>query len=57
MGKIIFQYSKSHVYAHAYVHRRDVAKQAKIEAREEQEALKDFYEQEKGIVYGPGIAD
>ena len=57
MGKIIFQYSKSHVYAHAYVHRRDVAKQAKIEAREEQETLKDFYGQEKGIVYGPGIAD
>ncbi|XP_071575445.1 uncharacterized protein [Temnothorax nylanderi] len=56
--------------AHAYVHRRDeariarserrlsdVVKQARIEAREEQAALNNFYEQEEGVVYGPGIAD
>jgi len=56
--------------AQAYVHHRDqaridrserrssdFAKQARIEAREEQAALQDFYEAEEGVLYGPGIAD
>lgn len=34
-----------------------VAKQARIDNREEQMALQDFFEEEEGQLYGPGIAD
>ncbi|XP_066599941.1 uncharacterized protein [Prorops nasuta] len=56
--------------ANAYVQHRDearmarserrlsnVAKEARIAARMEQAALKEFQELEEGVLYGPGIAD
>lgn len=56
--------------AHTYVEKRDekrisrserrvsdVVKKARIDSRAEQSALKEFQEEEEGILYGPGIAD
>ncbi|CAB3252834.1 unnamed protein product [Arctia plantaginis] len=56
--------------AHTYVEKRDekrisrserrvsdVVKQARIDSRAEQSALKEFQEEEEGILYGTGIAD
>lgn len=36
---------------------RDVVKQARIAKREDEAALRDFQEEEEGLLYGPGIAD
>lgn len=35
----------------------DVVKQARIAKREDRAALRDFQEEEEGLLYGPGIAD
>lgn len=55
--------------AHAYVQNRDEkriarserrvsdVKQGRIKARAEKASLRDFQEEEEGILYGPGIAD
>lgn len=56
--------------AQAYVHQRndsridrserrlsDIAKQVRISNREEKTALHDFFEEEEGVLYAPGIAD
>ena len=34
----------------------DFVKQARISNREEKRALHDFFEEEEGVLYGPGIA-
>lgn len=56
--------------AQAFVHRRndsridrserrlsDFAKKARISNREEKTALREFVEEEEGVLYGSGIAD
>lgn len=56
--------------SHTYVEKRDekrisrserrvsdAVKQARIDSRAEQSALKEFQEEEEGMLYGPGIAD
>uniref|UniRef100_A0A6P7GQQ4 Uncharacterized protein LOC114345625 n=1 Tax=Diabrotica virgifera virgifera TaxID=50390 RepID=A0A6P7GQQ4_DIAVI len=56
--------------AQAYVHQRDssridrserrlsdFAKEARVLKREHKTALQDFFEEEEGVLYGPGIAD
>lgn len=35
----------------------DVVKQARIDSRAEQSALKEFQVEEEGILYGPGVTD
>lgn len=35
----------------------DVVRQARMDARKDQAALQDFYEEQEGVLYGPGIAD
>jgi len=56
--------------AHNYTQRRDkervarserrvsdVVRQARMDARSDHAALNDFYEEQEGVLYGPGIAD
>jgi len=35
----------------------DVVRQARMDARSDHAALNDFYEEQEGVLYGPGIAD